>query len=70
MLGYRLDTVKDFLWEFKPVLSYSKPHVLNICWRIKREKTCIFSLQPGHLEADSKVKRSKIKKKGMTKREL
>jgi len=26
MLSYRLGTVNDFHWEFKPVLSYSKPH--------------------------------------------
>ena len=28
MLSYRLGTVNDFLWEFKPVLSYSTPHKL------------------------------------------
>jgi len=26
MLSYRLGTVKDFHWEFKPVLHFSKPH--------------------------------------------
>jgi len=26
MLSYRLGTVNDFHWDFKPVLSYSKPH--------------------------------------------
>jgi len=26
MLSYRLGMVNDFHWEFKPVLSYSKPH--------------------------------------------
>ena len=26
MLSYRLGTVNDFHWGFKPVLSYSKPH--------------------------------------------
>ena len=26
---YRLGTVKDFHWEFKPVLSYSKPHTFS-----------------------------------------
>ena len=25
MLSYRLGTINDFHWEFKPVLSYSKP---------------------------------------------
>ena len=28
MLSYRLGTVDDFHWEFKPVLSYSKPHTV------------------------------------------
>ena len=27
MLSYRLGTVNDFHWGFKPVLSYSKPHL-------------------------------------------
>jgi len=26
MLSYRLGTVNDFHWKFKPVLSYSRPH--------------------------------------------
>jgi len=26
ILNNRLGTVNDFHWEFKPVLSYSKPH--------------------------------------------
>ena len=26
MLSYRLGTVNDFHWEFKPVLSHSTPH--------------------------------------------
>ena len=25
MLSYRLGTVNDFHWKFKPVLTYSKP---------------------------------------------
>jgi len=29
MLNYRLGTVNDFHWEFKPVLSYSKPHTFS-----------------------------------------
>ena len=29
MLSYRLGTVNDFHWEFKPVLSYSKPHTFS-----------------------------------------
>jgi len=38
-----------------------------------KEKKCIYSLQPGHLEAeqnDRKVKRSKIKKQGVKKRKF
>ena len=30
MLSYRLGTVNDFHWEFKPVLSYSKPHTFGL----------------------------------------
>ena len=29
MLSYRLGTVNDFHWGFKPVLSYSKPHTFS-----------------------------------------
>ena len=29
MLSYRLGTVNDFHWEFKPVLTYSKPHTFT-----------------------------------------
>jgi len=29
MLSYRLGTVNDFHWEFKPVLGYSKPHTFS-----------------------------------------
>ena len=73
MLSYRLGTVNDFHWEFKPVLSYSKPHTFSTFWRRKRKKNCIYSRQPGHLEAeqnDRKVKRSKIKQKCVKKREF
>ena len=28
MLNYRLGTVNDFHWGFKPVLSYLKPHTV------------------------------------------
>jgi len=41
--------------------------------RRKRKKKCIYFLQPGHLEAtqnDRKVKRSKIKKKWVKRREF
>ena len=29
MLNYRLGTVNDFHWKFKPVLSFSKPHTFS-----------------------------------------
>ena len=36
MLRYRLGTIKDFHWGFKPVLSYSKPHTFSaFFWRRK-----------------------------------
>ena len=48
MLSYRLGTVDDFHWGFKPVLGYSKPHTFStIFWR-RKSKICIYSLQPGH----------------------
>ena len=67
---YRLGTVNDFHWEFKPVLSYSKPHTFSTFFGEEKErKKC----QPGHVEAeqnDRKVQRSKIKKKWMKRREF
>jgi len=29
MLSYRLGTVNDFHWEFKPVFRFSKPHAYS-----------------------------------------
>ena len=69
MLSYRLGTVNDFQWEFKPVLSYRIPHTFLTCFGEEKE-TNAFTL-PGHLKAeqnDRKVKGSKIKKKGVKKR--
>jgi len=66
MLSYRLGTINDLHWKFKPVLSYSKRYTFSTFFGEEKEKKCIYSLQPGHLEAeqnDRKVKRSKIKKK-------
>jgi len=31
MLSYQLGMVNDFHWEFKPVLSYNKPHTFSAC---------------------------------------
>jgi len=38
MLSYRLGTVNDFHCEFKPVLSYSKPHTLSTFFEEENEK--------------------------------
>jgi len=38
MLSYHLGTVNDFHWEFKPVLSYSKPHTFSTFLEIKKRK--------------------------------
>jgi len=50
----------------KPVFSYSKPHTFPTYFG--EEKICIYFLHPGHLKAEQnnrKVKRSKMKKKGV-----
>ena len=52
MLSYCLGTVNDFHWGFKPVLSYSKPYTFSTFLEMKRKEKCIYSLQPGHLEAE------------------
>jgi len=38
MLSYRLGTVNDFHWEFKPVLSYSKPQTHSTFFEEEKEK--------------------------------
>ena len=44
MLSYRLSSVNDTHWEFKPVLSYSKPHTFSTCFGEEKErKKCIYS---------------------------
>ena len=49
MLSYRLGKVKDFHWEFKPVLSYSKPYTFSTYFeKKKKDKMHLLSLQPGH----------------------
>jgi len=62
-----------FIGEFKPVLSYSKPHTFSTSLGEEKErKKCIKSLQPGPLECeqnDRKVKRSKITQKWVKERE-
>jgi len=48
----RRGTVNDFHREFKPVLSYSKPYTFSTFCEEEKEKICINSLQPGHLEVE------------------
>ena len=44
MLSYRLGTVNDFHWGFKPVLSYSKPHTFStFLEKKKKEKVHLIS---------------------------
>jgi len=44
MLSYRLGTVNDFHWEFKTVLSYSKPHTFSTYFgEEKKEKMHLLS---------------------------
>jgi len=66
MLSYRFGTVNDLHWEFKPVLSFSKPHTFSTFFGEEKErKMHLFSL-PGYLEAeqnDRKVNRNKFKQK-------
>jgi len=44
MLSYRLGTVNDFHWEFKPVLSYSKPHNFSTSLGEEKERKNAFFL--------------------------
>jgi len=74
MLSLRLGTVKDFHWEFKLVLSYSKPKTFSTSFGEEKERTNAFTLSnQATREAkqnDTKVKRSKIKLKWVNKREF
>ena len=44
MLSYRLGTVNDFHWEFKPVFSYSKPHTFSTFFGDEKERKNAFNL--------------------------
>jgi len=44
MLSYRLGTVNDFHLEFKPVLSYSKPHTFSTFFGEETERKNAFTL--------------------------
>ena len=41
MLSYRLGSVNDFHLEFKPVLSFSKPHTFSKKLEKKQKEKCI-----------------------------
>jgi len=62
MLSYRLGTVNDFYWEFKPAIANL---TFSTCFGEEKGRKDAFTLF-NHLEAeqnDRKVKRSKIKQK-------
>jgi len=44
MLSYRLGTVNDFHWGFKPVLSCSKAHTFSTSHGEKKERKNAFNL--------------------------
>ena len=44
MLSCRLGTFNDIHWEFKPVLSYSKPHTFSTFFGEERERQNAFTL--------------------------
>jgi len=44
MLRYRLGSVNDFKWEFKPVLSYSKPHTFSTFFGEDKERKIAFTI--------------------------
>jgi len=45
MFIYRLGTVNDFHWEFKPVLNYSQPHTFSKLFGEEKEKAFTLSNQ-------------------------
>jgi len=49
MLNYRLDTVNEKHWGFKPVFRCSKPHTFStFSGEEKEKKMSIHSFQQGH----------------------
>jgi len=45
MLSYRHSTVYYFHWEFKPILSYSKPYTFSTFFGEKKERKNAFTHQ-------------------------
>ena len=68
MLCYRLGTVNDFHWGFKPVLRHSKPHTFSTFIGEEKEKQlCINTMYLVHIKhehKDKKVKRKRHLKRG------
>jgi len=65
MLSYRLSTVNDFYWGFKPVLSYSKPHTFSTLFGKEKEINIHLLSPTSHVETKQnvrKVQRSRIKR--------
>ena len=44
MLRYRLGTVNDFYWEFKPILSNSTPRTFSTFFGEEKERKNAFTL--------------------------
>jgi len=62
MLSYRLGTVNDFHWEFKPVFRYSKPHTYaTFIGEEKEKQLCINTMYLVHIQHEQKDK--KVKKR-------
>ena len=67
MLSYRLGTVNDFHWGFKPVFRYSKPHTYSTFIGEEKEK-CINTMYLVHIKHEQKEKKVK-KERTLKKRE-
>jgi len=55
-LSYRLGTVNDFHWGFKPVLSYSKPHTFSTSLGEEKERKNAFNPTSNHLQPNQYYK--------------
>ena len=64
MLSYRLGTVIDFHWGFKPVFRYSKPTLIQHLLEKKKKNNfvltlCTYLVHIKHEQKDKKVKRKR-----------
>ena len=66
MLCYRLGTVNDFHWGFKPVFRYSKPHTYSTFIGEEKEKVdlSINTMYLVHIKHEQKSKRKGHLKRG------